>query len=47
MSSLFTKCIVETATKKQKEEFMAMWQERVRTVLFEEVENLFTDQKLN
>ena len=41
MSSLFTKCIVETATKKQRDEFMAMWQERVRTVLFEEVKGLF------
>ena len=47
MSSLFTKCIVETATKKQRDEFMAIWQERVRTVLFEEVKNLFTVQKLN
>lgn len=47
MSRLFTKSISGTATKKQKEEFMAMWQERVRTVLFEEVENLFTVEKLN
>ncbi len=47
MSRLFTKCISGTATKKQKEEFMAMWQEKVRTVLFEEVKNLFTVEKLN
>lgn len=46
MSELFTKCAVGTATKKQKEEFMAMWQERVRAVLFEEVKGLFTVQNL-
>ena len=42
MSGLFTKCIVGTATKKQRDDFMAMWQERVRTVLFEEAKGLFT-----
>ena len=42
MSDLSTKCIVGTATKKQKDDFMAMWQERVRTVLFEEANGLFT-----
>lgn len=47
MSRLFTKSISGTATKKQKEEFMAMWQEKVRTVLFEEVKSLFTIEKLN
>src|SRR3989338_1836677 len=35
MSALFTKCIVGTATKKQKEEFMALWQGRVKAVLSE------------
>ena len=47
LSTLITKCIVGTASVKQKEEFMAMWQERVRIVLFEEVKNLFTVAKLN
>lgn len=47
ISTLFRKCIVQTANKKQKEEFMRMWQERVRIVLFEEVEGLFTVEKLN
>ena len=47
MSQLFMKCISGTATKKQKEEFMAMWQARVRAVLFEEAKNLFTVEKLN
>ncbi len=45
--TLFTKCIVDTATKKQKEEFMKLWQERVKIVLDEEVKNLFTVEKLN
>lgn len=47
MSALFTKCIVDTATKKQREGFMTMWQERVRMVLFEEVDGLFTVERLN
>ena len=42
MPQLFTKSISGTATKKQKEEFIGMWQERVKAVLFEEVKNLFT-----
>jgi hypothetical protein len=42
MSGLFTKCIVGTATKKQQDDFMAMWQERVKIVLFEEVKGLFS-----
>jgi len=42
MSGLFTKCIVGTATKKQQEEFITIWQARVKTVLFEEVKNLFS-----
>jgi len=41
MSTLFRKCIVGTATKKQEEDFKKMWQERVRIVLFEEVKGLF------
>ena len=47
MHSLFTKCIVGTATKKQQEEFKKIWQERVKIVLFEEAKNLFTVEKLN
>jgi hypothetical protein len=42
ISGLFTKCIVATATKKQQEDFITMWQERVRMVLFEEVKDLFS-----
>lgn len=41
MSELFTKCIVETATQKQKEKFKEIWQSRVKAVLFEEAEGLF------
>lgn len=47
ISALFTKCIVGTATEKQKEKFKELWQERVRIVLFEEVKNLFSVEKLN
>jgi len=47
VSGLFTKCIVGTATKKQQEKFKELWQERVRTVLFEEAKNLFTIETLN
>ena len=47
MSELFTKCIVNTATDKQKEEFKKMWQERVRIVLLEEAKNLFTVEKIS
>lgn len=46
MSDLITKCIVGTATEKQREEFKAMWQERVRIVLFEEAKGLFRVKKL-
>lgn len=46
MSALFTKCISGTANEKQKEKFQQMWQEKVRIVLFEEVKNLFTVEKL-
>lgn len=42
MPNLFTKCIVGTATEKQREEFKESWQKKVRMVLFEEVKNLFT-----
>ena len=42
MTGLFTKCIVGTATKKQQEDFIAMWQERVKIVLFEETKGLFS-----
>ncbi len=42
LSELFTKCIVGTATKKQQEDFITIWQERVRMVLFEEVKGLFS-----
>lgn len=47
MHELFTKCIVGTATKKQKEDFIALWQERVKVVLFEEAKDLFRVEKLN
>ena len=47
ISQLFTKCIVGTATEKQKEKFKTLWQERVRIVLLEEVKNLFTVEKIN
>jgi formylmethanofuran dehydrogenase subunit E len=45
MSELFTKCVVGTATKKQKERFQELWQKRVKAVLLEEVEGLFTIEK--
>ena|SRR3989338_2105815 len=47
MHELFTKCIVGTATQKQKERFQELWQERVRIVLFEEAKNLFSVEKLH
>lgn len=46
MSGLFTKCIVGTATLKQKERFKEIWQDRVRTVLLEEVEGLFEVEEI-
>ena len=46
MSDFLTKCIVGTATEKQREEFKAMWQKRVRIVLFEEAGGLFSVKKL-
>src|SRR3990167_6934914 len=46
MGDLITKCIVGTATEKQREEFKKMWQERVRIVLFEEAKGLFRVKKL-
>lgn len=47
MHTLFRKCIVGTATKKQSEDFKNMWQERVRIVLFEEVKGLFEVEEPN
>lgn len=47
MHNLFTKSIVGTANEKQKEKFRQMWQVRVKAVLFEEVKNLFTVEKLD
>lgn len=47
MHTLFTKCIVGTATKKQEDGFKKMWQARVKAVLFEEVKGLFKVQKLD
>lgn len=47
MSELITKCIVGTANEKQQEKFKTLWQEKARMVLFEEVKNLFTVEKLN
>jgi len=47
MSTLFRKCMVGTATKKQEEDFKKMWQERVRIVLFEEVKDLFEVKEPN
>ena len=46
MSELFTKSIAGTATEKQKEKFRALWQEKVKSVLFEEAEGLFTVKEL-
>ena len=40
LPQLFTKCMVDTATEKQKEEFKEKWQKRVKAVLFEEVKGL-------
>ncbi len=42
MSCLFTKCIMEGATQTQQEKFKQIWQARVKAVLFEEAEGLFT-----
>ena len=47
MSALFMKCISGTASKIQQDEFKAMWQEKVKAVLFEEIKNLFTVKRLN
>ena len=47
MHNLFTKCIVGTASEKQKEKFKELWQKRVKCVLFEEVKGLFSVEKLN
>ena len=47
LSNLLTKCIVDTASPKQKEEFIQLWQERVEAVLFEKAKNLFAVEKLN
>ena len=41
LSNLLTKCIVDTATPKQKERFKEIWQSRVKAVLFEEADGLF------
>ena len=41
MPALFTKCVVGTATEKQREKFRALWQARVKAVLFEEAKGLF------
>lgn len=42
MHGLFIKCISGTASPEQTEQFREQWQMRVKTVLFEEVEGLFT-----
>lgn len=47
MSELFIKCISGTANQKQKERFKELWQEKVKAVLFEEVKDLFTVEKMN
>ncbi len=47
MPALFTKCIVGTASKKQKEEFQEKWQKRVKAVLFEEIKGLFSVEEVN
>ena len=41
MPALFTKCIVGTATEKQREKFRTLWQARVKAVLLEEAKGLF------
>lgn len=41
LSSILTKCIVETATKKEMRKFREIWQSRVKAVLLEEVDGLF------
>ena len=46
LPQLFTKCMVDTATEKQKEEFKEKWQKRVKAVLFEETKDLFTVKEL-
>jgi len=47
LPELLTKCVVETADQKQKEEFQRLWQARVKAVLLEEISGLFTLQKIN
>ena len=47
MHELFTKSIVGTANERQKEKFKEMWQKRVKCVLFEEANGLFSVEKLN
>lgn len=41
MSNLFTKCIVDTASEKQKDKFKELWQKKVKAVLLEEASGLF------
>lgn len=42
MNTLLTKCIVGTASKEQADKFKEIWQARVKAVLLEEVEGLFS-----
>jgi len=46
MSGLFIKCISGTANKKQHEQFIELWQARVKAVLLEEVKGLFEVKEL-
>src|SRR3989338_4806705 len=46
LPQLFTKCMVDTATEKQKEEFKEKWQKRVKAVLFEETKGLFAGETI-
>ncbi len=46
MHDLFIKCISGTANPEQTEKFRELWQIRVKTVLFDEVEGLFTIEKV-
>jgi formylmethanofuran dehydrogenase subunit E len=46
LSNLYTKCISETASKRQREKFKKIWQKRVEAVLFEEVEGLFDIEEI-
>lgn len=46
MPQLFTKCIAQTATQKQKEEFQQAWQSRVKAVLFEQAKGLFKVEEI-